>query len=198
MIKIIDDLLPKSYADQIERDSLHFIQYFWNEKTVVNMKYDDPNIYDFGQLTCPLVNSEYNGHLKYSEYFVFMKPMLLIVQDRLPELDLREYIRVKFNMLHQVDSKYQSMYNTPHPDDTETDITYSMVYYVNDSDGDTVMFNEFYDKNKPHSSLTIHQRIKPKKNRLVVFDSRRYHASSNPTMHQNRTVLNFVLHGVKR
>jgi hypothetical protein len=197
MIKIIDDVLPLSYVNQIEHDSLHYIQYYWNEKTVVNMSYDDQNIYDFGQLTCPILNTG-GVNFKFSEYFIFIKPMLMIIQEKIPEINIVEFLRIKFNMLHKVDSKYKEMYNTPHPDDSEGNDSFSMVYYVNDSDGDTVMFNEFYDKNIPSPTLTVHKRIQPKKNRLVLFDSKRYHTSSNPILNQNRTVLNFVMSGVKR
>jgi hypothetical protein len=197
MIKIIDDLLPLSYSNGIEQDSLNYIQYFWNEKTVENMEFDDPKIYDFGQLTCPFFHSDY-PNFKFADYFLFLRPMSLIIQDKLPEIEIKKYLRVKFNMLHKVDTKYEKMYNTPHPDDSETDTSFSMVYYVNDSDGDTVLFNEFYDKNNVSQPLTICKRIQPKKNRLVIFDSKRYHASSNPILNKNRTVLNFVVNGVKR
>jgi hypothetical protein len=197
MIKIIDDVLPVTYANQIELDSLHYIQYFWNARTVVNMPSDDPNIYDVGQMSCPIWYKEPHN-FKFSEYFNFIRPMLMIVQEKTPELNITNFVRIKFNMLHRVDSKYKEMYNIPHPDETDSDNSFGMVYYVNDSDGDTVLFNEFYDKNTPNPTLTIHKRIQPKKNRLILFDAKRYHASSNPSSNESRIVINFVMTGVKR
>lgn len=197
MIKIIDNLLPLSYSTAIEQDSLNYIQYFWNERTVENMEYNDENIYDFGQLTCPIYHSDC-PNFKFGDYFLFLRPMSLIIQDKLSEIEIKRYLRVKFNLLHKVDTKYEKMYNTPHPDDSETDTSFSMIYYVNDSDGDTVLFNEFYDKHTAPPPLTVCKRIQPKKNRLVIFESKRYHASSNPILNKNRTILNFVVHGVKR
>ena len=63
-----------------------------------------------------------------------------------------------------------------------------MVYYVNDSDGDTVLFNEFYNT----KSVSINRRIAPKKGRAVIFDSNRFHASSNPINTPTRFVINFT------
>ena len=53
------------------------------------------------------------------------------------------------------------------------------VYYVNDSDGDTFIYD-----NESKS-----QRISPKKNRAVVFDGSLYHASSLPTKNK-RVIIN--------
>jgi Rps23 Pro-64 3,4-dihydroxylase Tpa1-like proline 4-hydroxylase len=67
-----------------------------------------------------------------------------------------------------------------------------MVYYCNDSDGDTFLFNEFYDGKNP-DKLTIAQRVTPKKNRCVVFESNRMHASSSPIYSKDRRIINFVI-----
>ena len=79
------------------------------------------------------------------------------------------------------------------------DLYYShvvMLYYVNESDGDTVIYKEKYNGNgeaKYPSHLTELKRIKPKKGRLVVFDGLHYHASSNPRKNPYRCVINFDL-----
>jgi hypothetical protein len=195
MIQIFDDIIPASYADQIERDSEFYIQYFWNEKTVLNFDdWNDPNIVDIGQLTCPLIHTDTPIQLKFNEYFIFLKPMLLEIERRIP-VYVQNYLRIKFNKMLRLDEKYAGYYNIPHPDDTEGTNTFTMVYYVSDSDGETVLFNEFYEKDKPLPKLTVAQRVAPKKGRIVLFDSRRYHASSNPTAHDSRTIINFVFAG---
>jgi hypothetical protein len=122
----------------------------------------------------------------------------MIMQEKLINLEIKQLTRIKFNMLHRIDTQHQQSYNIPHPDETDNDFTYTMVYYVNDSDGDTVLFNEFYDKLDNNKKLTIHQRVKPKKNRALIFNSKRYHASSNPVDNINRTVLNFIMVGKQR
>jgi hypothetical protein len=63
-----------------------------------------------------------------------------------------------------------------------------MLYYVNDSDGDTIL----YDKTREeiplevlwpdeYCNLNITNRISPKKGRVLFFDGRTYHAPSGPT-----------------
>ena len=62
-----------------------------------------------------------------------------------------------------------------------------ILYYVNDSDGDTI----FFDDNKNEI-----KRITPKKGRIVFFDGSIWHSSSSPqTIH--RAVINFNFTGKK-
>jgi len=72
------------------------------------------------------------------------------------------------------------------------------VYYCNDSDGDTFLFNEFFEQGTLPSRLTLAQRVTPRKNRAVIFESNRYHASSNPRKSSERIIINFVFHASKR
>ena len=63
------------------------------------------------------------------------------------------------------------------------------VYYVNDSDGDTIIFDGKYNKDTEYTDLKIKQRISPKKGRIVMFDSEYIHAASLPSSGK-RIVLN--------
>lgn len=99
--------------------------------------------------------------------------------------NLTNVSRAKINILTQ-NNLSDNKYNIPHIDD---DIEhFVMVYYVNDSDGDTYIFNETYDKTK--KELTIYQRIKPKKGKFLVFDGKYFHSSSNPQKSTIRSVIN--------
>jgi len=60
-----------------------------------------------------------------------------------------------------------------------------VLYYLNDSDGDTVIYD-----GDPDSGLTVVERVPPKANRAVVFDGLRFHSSSYPTNCARRTVIN--------
>jgi hypothetical protein len=66
----------------------------------------------------------------------------------------------------------------------------SFLYYVNDSDGDTFLFDEFQKDTIP-LNFNILERISPKKGKGIFFESDRYHASSNPKHTSIRLVLNF-------
>ena len=62
-----------------------------------------------------------------------------------------------------------------------------LLYYINDSDGDTIIFNE---KKGFCGTPTIKQTIKPKKGRLVMFNGHHLHAGELPRTNEKRLVLN--------
>ncbi len=72
--------------------------------------------------------------------------------------------------------------------------TYTGLYYVNDSDADTIIFKEKYGN--IISSHTEVERVTPKKNKLVLWDSRTYH-SAPASATSNRLVINinFITNG---
>ena len=58
-----------------------------------------------------------------------------------------------------------------------------MVYYVNDSDGDTIVFDD--DMNEI-------ERCTPACGSAIWFDSRKLHTATVPQHHKNRIVINFM------
>ena len=58
----------------------------------------------------------------------------------------------------------------------------NFLYYVNDSDGDTILYED--DKK------TVLTRVSPKKNRLLLFSGDIPHCSSSPTKNLKRVVIN--------
>lgn len=192
MIIVLDDLLTQTYANEIENE-VRNLPYYYKEQTSeytddVPFMISTPETRDYGQFVCPILHSA-APKLLGSDFFDHLKPLYYTVHDRL-QLSLRGLIRVKANILLQQASADPNHYNIPHQD--SADSTLSMVYYCNDSDGPTVLFNEFYSETPP-ARLTIKEKIQPRKNRAVIFESNRYHASSNPIHSKARFVLNFVM-----
>lgn len=86
---------------------------------------------------------------------------------------------------------------------------YSLIYYVNDSDGDTIFYDDtlgdrFKDwmkvlgEERDFSYWKESKRVSPKKGRLVIFDGRVFHKSSYPTI-KDRYIINFnVLKTLKK
>lgn len=77
-------------------------------------------------------------------------------------------------------------YTTPHK---------VLLFYLNDSIGDTIIYKEkcvdankdvFYLEDKPQ--LTIAHRITPKAGKAVCFDGAHYHANEWPESHERRVV----------
>ena len=201
MIRVIDNLLTPTFANVIANDAENILQYAYCRETskqsghYTGPIYKDSNTYDYGQLSCPLIIDQYNN-FPFTWYLNILKPLMYTVQDKVPELDFKGMVRVKFNLLMQRPDALPDHYNIPHQDSVGN--CYSMVYYCDDSDGDTFLFNEFYEEGKVPEKLTIAQRVTPRKNRAVIFESNRYHAASNPIVNKDRFVINFVIEARKK
>jgi len=81
--------------------------------------------------------------------------------------------------------------DTPHLDRTEPHLVF--LYYVSNSDGDTVIYNY---KSKSSNDIPYFEdikeskRIKPKQGRVVVFDGLYWHTAEQPTK-DVRCIINF-------
>ena len=93
-----------------------------------------------------------------------------------------------------------SITHKPHVDTIETKYTGFM--YMNDADGDSIIYDQTYDvfsrldsfqyyKHLSEKGLTVRKTITPKANKAVLFESPVYHSSSSPSKTSRRIVLNF-------
>jgi NADPH-dependent 2,4-dienoyl-CoA reductase/sulfur reductase-like enzyme len=85
---------------------------------------------------------------------------------------------------------YKEFVHDPHVDYYFKNI--SAVYYVNNSDGDTIFYNQRqFNKNEPMpKKLEITNKVSPKANRLVFFDGNIIHTGMSPNKHKNRIIIN--------
>ena len=190
MILVLDDVMSEEYCNSLE-NLPYWLQFYYMDATSYPtdqfpVVYTDENVLDIGQLTAPLYIV--NEH-KDSSYDL-ITPLLYVIRQKVNQLKFNREIRIKYNILVRNSESTPSNYNTPHHDAVSN--AYSIVYYCNDSDGDTFLFNEFYEGKNP-DKLTIARRVTPKRNRCVIFESNRMHASSNPVLHKDRKVINFVI-----
>jgi hypothetical protein len=79
---------------------------------------------------------------------------------------------------------------------------WNAIYYVNDSDGDTVIFNEINATFDPglddvirikQNKFTVAKRITPEKGKVVIFPGKYYHSSSFAKETKYRCVINMNL-----
>ncbi len=68
-------------------------------------------------------------------------------QEEVPEFD--SFRRIKINLLPRRETKH--LYHTPHVDFDQPHWT--IIYYVNDSDGPTIFFKQKYDGHKQKLEL---------------------------------------------
>lgn len=101
-----------------------------------------------------------------------------------------QLLRIKMNLKLPITGVSETSYGMPHVDIVGEPSLISAIYYANDSDGDTVIFNQRYDSDDL-SNLTIKKIITPKRGRLVVFDGNLLHSSNTPRASDIRIVINF-------
>lgn len=71
---------------------------------------------------------------------------------------------------------------------------YTMLLYINESDGDTVLFNEKVDVTREDWSypqdFSVMGRVAPQSGKAVLFNGLHYHSSSTVTKHATRLAIN--------
>lgn len=188
-IQIFDKVIPHAYADQIEKDLLRRA-FPWHYVS-------DVTTHDYGS-NSGFVHIAYDLGSPPSEWYPFIKPIVYSIAEAAKH-NILELLRIRVGLLTpSAESDYQ--FNTPHVDFTMPH--YTACYYVSDSDGDTVLFDqklndtgiiEFTDSNfkqyVENTKFTIAERSRPKKGKVCVFDGLRFHSSTKPKQHERRMVI---------
>ena len=169
-MNVINDLVPVDIQNQI-KDYVLSEAFIWNlsQKTVENVQSIDSGF----QFVHEIVN---DGQVYDHEIWPLIHELLENFKSK-SGLKILTIIRIKVNLLTQLDIP---IINTVHRDIELLDPQKytSLVYYVIDSDGDTVVETESYS---------------PKQGYCVYFDSKLLHSATNPKMHRFRIVINLVL-----
>ena len=208
-IIIIDDVLPSPLAKDLEKLTMDISFPWFMQRDIYESKLEneeehraasDKNTVNTIQLGHFIYNSfDKEGPKDNSTLWPLCEHVLGHIAEKLPEPFVTIIpIQVKFNLLFNNTKCLSTKYNTPHVDNKWWD-SYSMIYYVNSADGDTIIFNEEYGpdvKEKPEE-FTIKQRILPQHNRIVIFKGTHYHTSSNPIKSDHRIVLNTTFYNHK-
>ena len=181
-VEVIDDFLTQSYYESLRASVTDpgFPWYFQD-----NVTYESSEIEGVYINENPINNSFGFSHVIYfnsevrSQVGNLFMPFAFQVKDY---LKASEIMRVRLDMtVYNPDTRMHG----PHVD--YNDIPhYSAVYYINDSDGPTVLFNE----KQGQDSLTIKETIDPKPNRLLLFDGSYIHTGYSPSRHNSRVLIN--------
>lgn len=144
------------------------------------------------------INNPQFTHLFYAEgelmtqelFFNTIKPLIESIENKfnIKNSDKNKLFRVKANLLLPSRVEGQNKWNVPHTDYNRK--SNSVLYYVNDCDGDTIIFKENLHTYKGELNKDI--TISPKMGRAVFFNSSTFHTSSCPLNSKYRIVINFV------
>lgn len=131
-----------------------------------------------------------------SPHYDFFKTILEFFCEK-TNIEIKNILRIRLRYTHKGQGHTELKYAAPHVDFNTGHPYNTLIYYVNDSDGDTIIFDkifnpleEVYDPvfAEPLPELL---RIKPKKGLALFFNGHRFHAGNFPINESSRIVINF-------
>ena len=192
-VTVIDDFIDEEYQEQIKNILIGNQDFLWDDRELQFDWYFISDVTDAfsdrQQKRCALTH-EYAGldweEDEDDELNNLFVPMLSEVCkkmdfDNLKILQGRSFLQFPLNLKDKT-------VDTPHVDLQQEHLV--ALYYVCDSDGDTIIYNE---RHEPADKVyTVKQRVTPKQGRMVLFDGSLYHTAEQPE-HNVRCVVNYNL-----
>jgi len=182
-LKVIDNFLTKSYFEELS-DILTGGDFEWG--------YTNPSKGHMGNLlngygfTHGFADIAWPGLRSGDRFLNFIQPLLYQTLDA---TGCDYILRARADMVTWQGK--EEFAHPPHVDFSFPNI--AAVFYINESDGDTI-FHNIYPKDVPkgthYTELKEYSRSSPKPNRLIIFDGELVHTGSSPTKHQNRVLIN--------
>ena len=175
-ILVIDDFIDKNYQEDIKdvllgKEEWGDLLFPWHYIDDVTAAFEDGNQ---GRPGLSHVYIEYNDDNTsdiVSDFHDLFIPMLELACETLevPSARIiqgRSFMQFPLNLQSDED-------DTPHIDLEEGERHIVVLYYVKDSDGDTIIYNE----RTLSYTYTEKQRVTPKQGRVVIFDGGLYHTA---------------------
>ena len=191
-MKVIEGLIPISYQNDIESLINSDTFPWYHQLKIANDYPDDAAVYDdkYVHLTPGLTHIvlfENNVQQLYN----FFRPMIYFLEQK-ENIQVEKFLRIRIRRTLQAVGHTEEMYNLPHCDLIGVEPFKTLVYYVEDSDGDTIFFDKYnIGANTSKQKLNVIGRNTPKKGNAVFFDGNQYHAGNNPIKYEKRTIINF-------
>ena len=193
MIQIHDDCVESKYFNALKTKvfNFRFMPWFFNQFTAYTEKSTDTFDNSFNHIAV-------RNYKDVSMMAPYARMCIAQAFFKLGE-PAPEIIRVRFGLI--LNAPHNKIHG-PHIDSHKPHQT--GLLYLNDSDGDTYFYDNYYDpsldeglsqfdyyKKFVKDNLKEDQSVTPKANRLALFDGYQYHASSSPVNTQFRIVMNF-------
>jgi hypothetical protein len=195
VIKVLDNIIDKELQDEIE-NLLFDPQCSWYYNPFTVTKEEEQEHADKHNLSKELLKNVVD-----TQMFVHSITKGTRIDDEKTGLVCAEILKqfqtradFPIEIVYRIQSNLQirdghiseEQHNVIHVDNY--DPHYVIIYYVNDTDGDTLFFNE----------SSIIKRVSPKKGRILLFEGSNLHANQLPRKSLNRCVLNInIQKGIK-
>jgi hypothetical protein len=196
-VEIIEtpNAIPKAYQDQVESE-LASSRMLWNFHEEVAHSGSAFKITYPGFSHIAYLARDEGGPL-ISPMSSLLLPILFVFCEK-AKIQYNALLRIRVGLFTRMPS--DAKHHNPHVDFVQPHLT--AVYYVNDSDGDTYIFDQTVDQVSIEKSasyanedkFTVLGCVPPKRGKMTCFDGRHYHASSSPTKSNKRIAItyNFV------
>ena len=176
---VYDDVIDQKLADAIEDWFINSgFPWYYNDITSTPKERFSDVAFDYPQFVHTFLMYEH-GQIRENSGLAKFPIDLFKRFLAYKNIDEAKLLRCKANLQMAVPNESRE-YNMPHTDLEEPH--YVMLYYVNDSDGDTFLFDNEYN---------ITKRVKPKKGRFLVFDGSISHAGRHPINNSTRILINY-------
>ena len=182
-VMIIDDLVPKEIQNRIEHnfvlsdDTPWFFHPYSCDKYDIYMNHK--NVVEGPQFVHYLYDNKKGIN---SDYCKDAFTIINLLKQKYDDVNFFIH-RIKANLQLQNKLSNPEKHACPHRDFYFKHHVF--LYYINDSDGDTFLFNEI-----DNGDLEVVEKITPKKGRIICFDGKWLHASSLPYKSEYRSVFN--------
>jgi hypothetical protein len=191
---VIDNLIPEVYQNELKQ-TLSYIPLYYTS----SIGYDENTPSADGIKFLDNVGFSHSlimqGKENSTEWALF-KPILYFFAAR-TNVFVKQVLRVRLRLTLQHPDREKFLFNKPHIDLPDYNGPYkTLVYYINDSDGDTFIFDKFFNKEDSINVLKdIDKKIilqhTPRQGSAVYFEGHQYHAGNTPIKYKHRYVINF-------
>jgi hypothetical protein len=184
----LDDVIGRTYQDRIQTET-GLMPWFFQEES--GRRTEVAASYSGFSNTVFHINDQSGG---LPQLTALLLPLLLLFCDK-ASTPFQTLLRIRIGLFPR--TMIDVPHHNPHVDFYQAH--HNALYYVNDSDGDTVVFNEtFHDVGMEQSAqytregrFTVAHRVSPQKGRMVGFNGSHYHASMHPMKHSARIAIAF-------
>ena len=190
-VTVIDDFIDKDYQEKIKLELLggidsknehRFSDFPWFYIEDVTASGDNDSQHRPAMAHQYVEFDEQSPGITVSEYHDLFTPLLKKIG---LTIGIRNISVLQGRSFLQFPVKEKGEPDLPHIDIMDK-IHIVGLYYVVDSDGDTIIYNE----RKESESYTVKQRVTPKQGRIVIFDGGLYHTAEQP-LNNTRCIVNY-------
>lgn len=199
---VIDDFLPATLRDDFEsymtsgEFSWFYSPNICGKGSAPEEAFSNKKVTHSNGFYHTLFNVDFGGVT--STYFMKFNPITYFFDNLDSGFFVKDLLRLRCRMTHPQPhlNHTKDNYNVPHLDfgGEEVENHIAFIYYVNDSDGDSVIYDVTAKDAEKNPDILLDPpeliRCSPKKNRLLIFDGELYHSGNCPTNSRERITIN--------